>query len=490
MAKKKPAGKRPDKQKKDKKGFWSNFFEPVPEEKEQDGFFDARREEQASTPPEALFSEDEPVYSDAQDAADAGRLRWDDGAPVVSDPYSSDGPIPQEKPLPDEPIRLFDDGDTGSFARQDTNRTRIFKTGQTTTTRIHMNNTEEAQRRAEAARLAREREAKRRHEEYIERQNRKKKRRANLRKLFGNIAFVVLIFVGILVALYYTFLLSDIVVTGNEAYSSQYIIDLSGLKIGRHMLLCDMDRAAENISSDPYLQVDGVTYIFPSRIRIAITERKEIAGIIGLNYNVIIDRNGYVLAMGPGVDLSGLIQVSGASLAGFQVGERLGQGDDFSTATLVNLIAALEQQELVDDIASIDLTTPLAVTMRTQNGLTVFIGQPTDLEAKTASLAKLLPRFVSQSISAGTLYLSAKGGTVYSPSSDGARLPVPVTTDTPAEPVYAEDGSLIPPAEGGDGDTGDGDGTGDVPASTTAGPANTPTPAAATPAGGDDPFSG
>ncbi len=478
MAKKRPAGKRPDKQKpKTDRGFWSNFFEPVPEE-DRDGFLDARREEQESEPPVELFTDDTVMFSDEEDAADAGRLRWSDGEPVVKDPYSADGPLPSERgQAPDEPIRLFDDGDTGSFARQDTNRMRTVKTGQTTTTRITMNNTEEAQRRAEAARLARERESKRRHEDYLERQSRKKKRRASLRKLFGNIAFVILIFVGILVALYYAFLLSDIVVTGNDSYSSEYIIGLSGLKLGRHMLLCDMEQAAANISEDPYLQVDGVTYIFPSRIRIAITERKEIAGIIGLDYNVIIDKNGYVLAMGAGVDLSGLIQVTGVSMTGFQLGERLGEGDDFSTATLVNLIAALEQYDLVGQIASIDLTTPLAITMNLQNGLTIFIGQPTELAAKMESLQKLLPQFVAQSISTGTLYLSAKGGTVYSPSSDGARLPVIAATD---EPSTDGEGNPITP-DGGD-DTG--------AAEPTTSPDAAATPAPTTSSGSDDPFSG
>ncbi|MDO4573501.1 MAG: hypothetical protein Q4C13_09030, partial [Clostridia bacterium] len=187
---------------------------------------------------------------------------------------------------------------------------------------------------------------------------------------------------------------------------------------------------------------------------------------------------------GAGVDLSGLIQVSGVSMTGFQLGERLGEGDDFSTATLVTIIAALEQYNLVGEIASIDLTTPLAVTMETQHGLTVFVGQPTELNEKIASLQKLLPQFVSQSISVGTLYLSAKGGTVYSPSSDGARLPT-ITQ----EPEYDEEGNLIPPAEdGGDEAGGDGDTDGAQPADPDATPSPTsgPTPVS----GGDDPFSG
>lgn len=490
MAKKKPAGRRPDKQGQRKKSFWSNFFERVPEDDES-GFFAARREEQESVPPPSMLEDEEALFSEERDIAEARRLFWDDGEPVVRGPYSSDGPLPVEPGQAEGERAARYDGegaapraqrgytgsyarqDTGSFARRDSGSMRAVKTGETTTTRINMNNTEEAMRRAEAARHARAREAKRRHEEYMERQSRKRKRRAAARKLFGNIAFVILIVVGLLVTFYYVFLLSDIVVTGNEAYSAQYIIDLSGLKLGRHILLCDMDGAAESISEDPYLSVESVTYIFPSRIRITVEERKEVAGIIGLDYNVIIDRSGYVLAVGAGMDLSGLIQVTGVSMTGFQLGERLGEGDDFSTATLVNLISALEAYNLVGEVSSIDLTTPLAISMRVKNGLTVFIGQPTELEAKMASLQKILPQFTSQSISAGTLYLSAKGSPVYSPSSDGARLPVLDTPDT--EPAYDDDGNPITPTD-------------DPDAPTT--PTTPTTPSPSSPLGSDDPFSG
>jgi cell division septal protein FtsQ len=69
------------------------------------------------------------------------------------------------------------------------------------------------------------------------------------------------------------------------------------------MLLVDLDEAKEKISENPYLQVESVTYIFPSRVRIIVSERKEVAGIIGLDSTVIIDKNGYVLSMTAGTDI-------------------------------------------------------------------------------------------------------------------------------------------------------------------------------------------
>ena len=474
-----------------KKSFWSNFFEPVPSD---DDFDPASANRQYGEPPEPplkhLFSDDDVEFSDEDDAEDLAKLTWADGEKVVSDTqrlrYNGRNTERTKTKAPakgEERIRLFQpqeddfDDDEDEPAREHTTRTRIFRTGASTTARIHINETEETIRMAEAQKKARAREAARKHEEYVERELRKKERRAIAAKLFSNLVFVFVILVAVGVAVYYGFLLSDIVVMGNENYTSDYIIERSGLKLGTHMLFVDLDKAEENIAQDPYLQVDSVTYIFPARVRIVVTERKAVAGIVGLDSNVIIDKNGYVLSMTGGTDLSDLIQVTGVIASGFQLGQRLGQDNDFSTATLVLLISELEQYNLSSSIKSIDLTTPLAITMTAQNGLKIHVGQATDLDTKMDVLARLLPQFLSKGITYGTLYLSAKGGTVYSTTSYEDRTPIETTeTDNGAGQLPVDD---------------NGDGIDDVtglpitsPTTTDAG-TTTPLPST-TPSGGDD----
>jgi len=474
-----------------KKSFWSNFFEPVPSD---DDFDPASANRQYGEPPEPplkhLFSDDDVEFSDEDDAEDLAKLTWADGEKVVSDTqrlrYNGRNTERTKTKAPakgEERIHLFQpqeddfDDDEDEPAREHTTRTRIFRTGASTTARIHINETEETIRMAEAQKKARAREAARKHEEYVERELRKKERRAIAAKLFSNLVFVFVILVAVGVAVYYGFLLSDIVVMGNENYTSDYIIERSGLKLGTHMLFVDLDKAEENIAQDPYLQVDSVTYIFPARVRIVVTERKAVAGIVGLDSNVIIDKNGYVLSMTGGTDLSDLIQVTGVTASGFQLGQRLGQDNDFSTATLVLLISELEQYNLSSSIKSIDLTTPLAITMTAQNGLKIHVGQATDLDTKMDVLARLLPQFLSKGITYGTLYLSAKGGTVYSTTSYEDRTPIETTeTDNGAGQLPVDD---------------NGDGIDDVtglpitsPTTTGAG-TTTPLPST-TPSGGDD----
>ena len=486
-----------------KKSFWSNFFEPVPSD---DDFDPASANRQYGEPPEPplkhLFSDDDVEFSDEEDAEYLARLTWEDGEKVVTDtqrmryvkPEQREEPKPKRKP--ESSMRLFDREDDffedeEPPVRGQTTRTRIFRTGASTTARIHINETEETIRMAEAQKKARAREAARKHEEYVEKQLRKQQRNAIAKKLFGNLAFVLFILAAVGVALYYGFLLSDIVVMGNENYTSDYIVERSGLKLGTHMLFVDLDQAEENIAQDPYLQVDSVTYIFPARVRIVVTERKAVAGIVGLDNNVIIDKNGFVLSMAGGTDISDLIQVTGVTVSGFELGQKLGQDNDFSTATLVQIISVLEQYDLSSSIKGIDLTTPLAITMTAQNGLRIQVGQATDLEIKMDVLSKLLPRFFDQDISVGTLYLSAKGGTTYSKTSYLDITPVEVT-DTTLLPIDADGDGLddntglpyVPLPVDADGDGID-DNTGEPYVAPTTTPTS-PTGPTPTPSGGDD----
>ena len=458
--------------KKKSHGLFAALFAPL-DELEDDGIdYDTEFDDEEAIDEDGelihLFDDDEVEFSEEEDMEAADSLTWDDGERVVLD-YD---PIPEESeaetasgeedkppkkkrrskkkkqqeeqlppddrellgdvadPLPEE-INLFDDDSETPPQRPagSGGRTRIFRTGSGTAMRVNINETQQSRAVDEAQRKIREREAEIKHEKYVKKKTRQQKRRDFFKRIAMNVLFGTFIVVAVAAAIYYTFLLSDIIVTGNDDYSAEYIVEISGLGLGQHMFFVDLDAAKAKIEENPYLQVNDINYIFPSRVRMDITERKEVAGIIGLDYHVIIDHNGYVLSMSGGTDLSDLLQVTVISMSGFQLGQRIGESSDFSTASLVSLIEKLEEYELIHKMRSIDMTTPLAIVMYTTNGFKVHIGQPTDLDTKFQSLQKLLPRFEEKMIFTGTLYLSAKGGTVYSPQGADDAAAETVTPD-------------------------------------------------------------
>ena len=145
-----------------KKSFWSNFFEPVPSD---DDFDPASANRQYGEPPEPplkhLFSDDDVEFSDEEDAEDLAKLTWADGEKVVSDTQrlryhtkKTEPEKPKDKRKDRDSIRLFDQqkddffDDAESPTQSHTTRTRIFRTGASTTARIHINETEETIRMA------------------------------------------------------------------------------------------------------------------------------------------------------------------------------------------------------------------------------------------------------------------------------------------------------------------------------------------------------
>ena len=169
-------------------------------------------------------------------------------------------------------------------------------------------------------------------------------------------------------------------------------------------------------------------------------------------------------------------------MTGFQVGERIGESSDFGTASLIQLTEKLEEYELIDKIKSIDMTTPLAIVMYTQQGFKIHLGQPTDLDSKFSSLKTLLPRFEERNINTGTLYLSAKGGTVYSPQGAGAAAATSPAPDTPADGDGAPDLDATPGPDFGTDPAEPGPATPNPGATP---PPPTPTPDSVQPGGGD-----
>jgi len=136
--------------------------------------------------------------------------------------------------------------------------------------------------------------------------------------------------------------------------------------------------------------------------------------------------------------------------------------------------------------------------MTASNGLKIHVGQATDLESKMDVLSRILPRFTDPNGYTGTLYLSAKGGAVYSTTDYKTLTPVEVADDnntTTLPPVDANGDGLddntglpyVAPQVDSDGDGLD-DNTGEPMASVTP-TLPTPTPVPAAP-GGDDDFQG
>ncbi len=260
----------------------------------------------------------------------------------------------------------------------------------------------------------------------------KERKPLDRRKLIIVLTVLVAAF-GLLLSGYFVFLLDTVTVDGNKTHSTDSIVALSGLQRGEHMLMCNLSKVKSNIESNPYLKVVSIQRELPRTVKITVEERKEIATIAGQGYDVIIDKEGYVLSIGAGSDLSNLLRVNGMSQIGFHVNQKLGANSDFQTRALLSMIQQLQEYDLLKDTKELDLSNPLNVCLYTRDGITVTIGQPENLAEKLAWMRDALPSLREGNITSGTLDVSAKGGAIFSPAVPSATAKPQETGNTNGE---------------------------------------------------------
>ena len=196
------------------------------------------------------------------------------------------------------------------------------------------------------------------------------------------------------------------------------------------MLLVSTRKAARAIDEDPYFAVLSVDKLYPATIRINLRERIEKAAIMGINEAVVIDDEGYVLAIKDKPYAQGLLKVYGVMSIGFHVNQLLSEESDFHASTLIAILQKLCEYEIIDHIDSLDVSNPLSVYMISKSGVKIQIGQPEKLDEKLSKLKLVMPKLEEMELTDGTLMLIGDGRAVYSPeSTPGLTLEPDLTPD-------------------------------------------------------------
>lgn len=248
-----------------------------------------------------------------------------------------------------------------------------------------------------------------------EKRNIKRQKKRMDSKTILNIIIMLLLLVVALAAGYFIFLVDEIVVEGNENYSGESIVGLSGLKTDTHMLFVSKKDTKANIESNPYIKLNNLEKQLPGTIILNITERKEAAVFPMRDYDVIIDIEGHVLYIGPDKGNDGLIYIYGMSQMGFQLNNQIGPASDVQAQALLELLKELNDNGMLEFVKEMNLSNSLRMTLLLNSGITVVIGQPTDIASKISWMKDTLVSLERSGINSGTLDVSVKDSSIYSP---------------------------------------------------------------------------
>ncbi|MDO4568398.1 MAG: FtsQ-type POTRA domain-containing protein, partial [Clostridia bacterium] len=222
----------------------------------------------------------------------------------------------------------------------------------------------------------------------VEKKAGKRVKRTRKRRGIG-IAIAVIALCAVLAAAYFVMRIDTVTITGGADASRQYLLELSQLKMGEHVLLCGLWDARDNIEQDPYFDVLDIGYIFPNEITIAVYKHEPIAEIVGTHGSAVINAEGVVLELESDAELD-CVKVYGLTLVGCSEGEQLGSGYDFRIASVLSIIEKLHGDERLASIKTLDVSNPLSVVLLTASDLRIEIGQPVDLDDKLEDIAAAL----------------------------------------------------------------------------------------------------
>lgn len=193
------------------------------------------------------------------------------------------------------------------------------------------------------------------------------------------ISAVLLIGALVFVA-YMLFQVREVAVRGCKTLDADYVVKLSGLKYGQNILLLDKPAIMEALSAEPYIKPVSVDVGFPDRVTITIEERTPAAYIEKDGKLLVIDDEGWMLEVIMDPKGKEYPLVYGLQADSFEVGKPLYSSDMFRVDVLLRVLKAAADGGI--GLASVDVTLAADVIMTTLDGLTVELGDDTQLDAK------------------------------------------------------------------------------------------------------------
>lgn len=222
----------------------------------------------------------------------------------------------------------------------------------------------------------------------------KKINKINKKYIFAIICtLIAIVFVSLFTPLYS---ISEIYVEGNSVISADIITRSSGIELGDSFFEVSIRDATEKVSKVAYVDSVKVRRVFPDKIKIVITESTESAYVSFAGNYIGIDHRGKILEVRQQSEQIGKPVVNGVNINNFTIGSFIDIEDDYKKKLLFELISAINDENLGENIHSIDITDTENIFLIMRNTITVKFGRYENIRYKTAYLKTVLAELAEE----------------------------------------------------------------------------------------------
>jgi cell division protein FtsQ len=183
------------------------------------------------------------------------------------------------------------------------------------------------------------------------------------------------------------FRVDTVAVSGNEKYTTDEVVSASHIQTGDNLFWLNKFTVQAALEKNlPYVGDVSIRRDLPGTIEIQVEERLPVAAIRISNGYWYIDASGRLLEMRE--ENQNLIEVTGISLLSPVGGETLtvDSGYQLRAHALTGLLTALEQEDLLGDAISIDLSEGSSLTMAYTDKYQVKIPYGSDFDYKVRAM--------------------------------------------------------------------------------------------------------
>lgn len=213
------------------------------------------------------------------------------------------------------------------------------------------------------------------------------------------------------------FRVGTVAVIGNQAFSWEQVVKQARLDGNVGFIGLDAEKVKTNINANRYLVFEGMEKRFPNALTLYVRERKADIDmqVMGITYR--LDGDGMVLERDGAVNPTGeRVLVSGVQAREIRVGKMLvpilgEQIDHFRS-----IMQELQLQQLIGEVAEVNLADPSNLYMVMRNGLIIHLGDSQYMQAKIGTVRAVVMKLRELGQRQGSLDASVPGEAIYTPA--------------------------------------------------------------------------
>ena len=238
----------------------------------------------------------------------------------------------------------------------------------------------------------------------------KSARLKKMRKIKNFIKWTILIgiIIGMIVFICTSglFNICKIEVIGNEQVGQEEILELSEIKMGDNIFLCNKIQTQSNLEKHPYIQGIKITQKLPDKIQIEVTEKQKAYQIQVESGYAYIDNQGYVLEISNIKIDKPILQGNVTTIENIIPGNRLNPEDLERLNDVLKIIKNSQEIQIEDKITKISIENKNNYILTLQNlKKVIYLGDISNLANKMLYIKAILER---ESEKEGKIFVNGK----------------------------------------------------------------------------------